>query len=344
MSVVKVIHGGLSTTIQDFGRPGLRHLGIPAGGAMDRISHELANRLIGNAADAASLEMTFSGDELEWSDDGYIAITGADLSPVISCGPEAGRAVPQHTPVIIRGGTRIRFQTAGRGFRCYLAIAGGFDVPAIMGSRATYLRAGVGGFKGRTLQTSDELPAAEPDRNAKMLAQSLGLILDDKSAFTAPSWFVRPLDLPTTPTVVLRVLRGTHCGFLTEDSQRVFWCSEFEVTPQSDRMGYRMSGNSLKFDIREELLSEGVAAGTVQLPSDGNPILLMADCAPTGGYPRIAHVISADLPIAAQLRPGQKVLFRETDIASAQQIVRRQRVQLEQALLMAKICSTSAAP
>ena len=213
MSIVKVIRAGLSTSIQDLGRPGLRHFGIPVGGAMDRLSCELANRLIGNVPEAAALEMTLSGDELEWTDDSLIAITGADLTPVVSGGLEAGRAVPQHTPVLIRGGTRISFQTARRGCRCYLAIAGGFDAPLIMGSRATYLRARVGGFNGRTLQRGDELPVGQPGRDVNTFTESLGLGLRDQSALSAPSWFVRPLDLPSQLTVMLRVLRGTHFDF-----------------------------------------------------------------------------------------------------------------------------------
>ncbi len=337
MSVIKVIRAGLSTTIQDSGRFHLRHFGIPAGGAMDRLSCELSNRLIGNAAHAAVLEMTLSGDELEWSDDSLIAITGADLSPILSSGHEAGRAVPQHTPVLIRGGTRIHFQTARRGCRCYLAIAGGFDVPEIMGSRATYLRAGVGGLHGRKLQAGDELPAGSSAADIRSRAESLGLFLSEQATFSAPLWFVRTLDLPSSPTVTLRVLRGTHFDWLREDSRNEFWNSAFRVSSQSDRMGYRMSGQSLQFEVREELLSDGIAVGTVQVPSDGNPILLMADCAPTGGYPRIAHVISADLPLAAQLRPGQRIVFCETNMANAQQAARQQRKELEQAIVMARL-------
>jgi len=335
LSVIKVIRGGLSTTVQDSGRPDLRHFGIPVGGAMDRLSCELANRLVGNPAQAAVLEMTLSGDELEWSDDSLIAITGADLSPVVSSGPEVGRAVPQQTPVLIRGGTRIHFQTARRGCRCYLAIVGGFDVPEIMGSRATYLRAGVGGLHGRTLQAGDELSVGATTDGIRSRAESMGLALPEQATLSAPSWFVRTLDLPSSPTVTLRVLRGTHFDWLREDSRNEFWNSAFLVSSQSDRMGYRMSGQSLQFEIREELLSDGIAVGTVQVPSDGNPILLMSDCAPTGGYPRIAHVILADLPLAAQLRPGQKIVFCETDITNAQQAARQQRKELEQAIVMA---------
>ena len=335
MSVLKVIRAGLSSTVQDSGRPHLRHLGIPPGGAMDRCSYELANRLIGNVGHAAVLEMTLSGDELEWCDDSLIAITGADLSPVVSCGPEAGRAVPQLTPVMVQSGTRIHFQTARRGCRCYLAVAGGFDVPLIMGSRATELRARVGGFRGRTLQAGDEVPMGLSAPDIHALALSLGLRLSGQAALSASSWFVRPLDLPTSPTVTLRVLRGTHFECLTEISQTAFRSSAFLVTSQSDRMGYRLLGDSLNFEVQNELLSDGIAVGTVQLPPDGNPILLMADCAPTGGYPRIAHVISADLPVAAQLRPGQKIVFCETDLESAQKFARQQREMFERAILMA---------
>jgi len=327
MSIVRVLRAGLSTTVQDLGRPTLREYGVPCGGAMDRLSHELANRLVGNPATAATLEMTLTGDELEWPDGGLIAITGADMMPVVCNGGVQGGFVPLQTPVLISPGRRIRFGTARRGCRCYVAVAEGFDVPEVMGSRATYLRALLGGFLGRTLQAGDEIPVGFSDRQAMLSGATGDVVL-------APKWFVRLLELPDPAAAVsLRAVRGTHFDLLSTQSQASLWSDSFLVSARSDRMGYRLSGNRLATESTADLLSEGTAIGTLQLPPDGDPILLMADSAPTGGYARIAHVITADLPLAAQLRPGQMVHFKETTIQTAHAMLRQQRNDLEKAML-----------
>lgn len=333
MMIVRVLRSGLSSTIQDLGRPNLRHYGVPVGGALDRPSHELANRLVGNLANAATVEMTLTGDELEWPNSGLIAITGADMSPVISNEGIDNTRVPQHCPVMIRAGTRIRFGAARRGCRCYLAVAGGFDVPVVMGSRSTYLRAGVGGVHGRALKMGDEIQLGDFKEHASHPGTG-----SDQS-FSAPPWFIRTIDLPSASTVVLRTLRGSHFTRMTDESQSSFLHDEFEITPQSDRMGYRITGPRLRLEVVDELSSEGLVCGTIQLPPDGNPILLMADSAPTGGYHRIGQVITADISLAAQLRPGQSVAFREVSLPEAQQIAAQQRQMLENALLIAGLTS-----
>jgi len=341
VNVVRILRSGLSTTIQDLGRPHLRHFGIVRGGAMDQVSHELANGLVGNLADAATLEMTLSGDELEFSAESVIAITGADLRPVITGAHGQETVVPQHRPVLVRAGTRIRFQTTFRGCRCCVAVAGGFDVPMIMGSRSTYLRAGIGGHCGRTLQSGDELPLGMAGYVPAVIARLNDEDLFRASFLLAPPWFVRPLDLPPPGTVVLRVIRGHHFRSLTANSCAEFWESRFAVSAQSDRMGYRLTGTSLAMELNEERLSEGVSVGTLQLPPDGNPILLMADSAPTGGYPRIAHVIAADLSTAAQIRPGTSVQFQEVTLSQAHSLLRKQRDDLSRSLIMAELLSRS---
>ena len=339
MNVVRVLRSGLATTVQDSGRPHLRHFGIVQGGAMDRVSHELANRLVGNQTNAATLEMTLNGDELEWPTEAVIAITGADLGPVITSTLGEGTAVPQHRPVFVRAGTRIRFHAAIRGCRCFVAVAGGFDVPVVMGSRSTYLRAGIGGHCGRILQSSDELPLGTPG----CVPAAIDLLVREpslrESAFLAPNWFVRPIDLPPTGTATLRIIRGAHFDRLKAVSRANFWEAQFAVSAQSDRMGYRLTGSRLSEDVSEELLSEGTTVGTLQLPPDGNPILLMADSAPTGGYPRIAHVIAADLPTAAQIRPGQSVQFQEVTLTKAHSLLKQQRDELNHSLIMAELLS-----
>lgn len=341
MNVVRVLRGGLATTVQDLGRPHLRHFGIVRGGAMDQVSHELANRLVGNQADAATLELTLSGDELEFSAESVIAITGADLRPVITSSLGEGTAVPQHRPVLVRAGTRIRFHTALRGCRCCVAVAGGFDVPVVMGSRSTWLRAGIGGHCGRTLQSGDELPLGIPGYVPPVIDRLNRENLPGGSAFLAPQWFVRPLDPAPSGLVTLRVIRGAHFDRLNALSRAELWESQFAVSAQSDRMGYRLTGTGLSLDVSEELLSEGITVGTLQLPPDGNPILLMADSAPTGGYPRIANVIAADLPTAAQIRPGQSVQFQEVTLTQAHSLLKKQRDELSRSLIMAELMSRS---
>lgn len=328
MSIVRVIRAGLLTTVQDPGRPGFRQFGVPTGGAMDSFSHELANRLVGNSPTAATLEMTLSGDELEFLAPTLIAITGAEFSPITTNSEQL--SVPQNKPVHVSAGTRIRFQTAQRGCRCYLAVAGGFSVPEIMGSRSTLLRAKLGGLQGRALKSGDELSVgdfkgAEPDV----------AFVNERAAISFPAWFVRPLALPAGDVVTLRVLPGEHSSMISAESQSRFRDESFLITSQSDRMGYRLAATPLMLENTSDMLSEGTAMGTVQLPPDGRPILLMADSAPTGGYRRIAHVISADLPLAAQARPGQFLRFLETTMEEARILFQKQRADLDHAITMA---------
>ena len=328
MSIVRVIRAGLLTTIQDLGRPGFRQFGVPTGGAMDRFSHELANRLVGNLPTAATLEMTLSGDELEFLGPTLIAITGGEFSPITTNMEQL--SIPQNKPVHVSAGTRIRFQTAQRGCRCYLAVAGGFSVPEIMGSRSTLSSAQLGGLQGRALKSGDELPVGD------LKSAGPGLVaVKEHVAISFPAWFVRPLALPAGDMVTLRVLPGGHSSMMSAESQLRFRDESFLITSQSDRMGYRLAATPLILENTSDMLSEGTAMGTVQLPPDGRPILLMADSAPTGGYRRIAHVISADLPLAAQVRPGQFLRFLETTMEEARSLFQKQRANLDHAITMA---------
>jgi len=328
MRIVRVIRAGLLTTIQDLGRPGFRQFGVPTGGAMDRFSHELANRLVGNSPTAATLEMTLSGDELEFPDATLIAITGGQFSPITN--DLQPFSIPQNCPVRVPAGTRMRFQTAHRGCRCYLAVAGGFSVPEIMGSRSTLLRAQLGGLHGRSLKSGDELPVGDIRSAELPLA-----VVNERAEVSFPGWFVRPLALPVGDEVALRILPGEHFSMMSTESQRRFFEESFLITSQSDRMGYRLAATPLTLENTSDMLSEGTAVGTVQLPPDGRPILLMADSAPTGGYRRIAHVISADLQLAAQARPGQFLKFIETTMEEARSLFQQQRADLDHAITMA---------
>ena len=333
MNQVRIIRSGLCSTVQDTGRVRFRHLGVAVGGAMDPMMHELANQLVANTAALATIEMTLTGDEMEFGADTLIAITGADMIPVLCHNGAGPRLVAQHCPVAIPAGSSLCFQSARRGCRSYMAIAGGVDVPVVMESRSTVLRADFGGYRGRKLAAGDELPIGIPSTTGdRILAQLLS-----PGGSTQPRWFVRPRDLPDPEVAVLRIVAGTHTSCLDPSELSRLSDSVFRVSSQSDRMGYRLIDHLLELEQREELISEGTVPGTIQLPPDGNPILLMADCAPTGGYPRIGHVISADLGSAAQLRPGQSVRFVMVTLKQAQNAFRQQRQDLAKALAMAKL-------
>ena len=337
MNRVHIIRAGLYSTLQDRGRAGFRHLGVPLSGAMDQISHELANRIVGNSVDAVTIEMTLTGDEIEFVEDTLIAITGADMSPVLHDKHDSSQSVAQHCPIVIPAGSHIRFQAARRGCRCYVAIAGGIDVPVVMGSRSTLLRSAFGGYNGRMLTAGDDLAIGVPSETGRKTFERLSAELSDNGRTVKAHWFVRPVDLPNPDHATLRIVSGTHTSRLTPSGLDRLVNSEFRVASQSDRMGYRLTDQQIELEHHEELLSEGVTPGTIQLPPDGNPILLMADCAPTGGYPRIGHVVSADLGIAAQLRPGQLVRFAMVTLDQAQVFYRQQRLILTKALRMADL-------
>lgn len=337
MNEIHILRSGLCSTVQDRGRAGFRHIGVPLGGALDSMAHELANRLVGNSVDAAAIEMTLTGDEIKFTHDTLIAITGADMAPTLHDSSDLSQPVAQHCPRLIPAGSRIRFQTARRGCRCYLAIAGGVDVPVVMGSRSTVLRAAFGGHGGRMLTAGDDLAIGTPSEAGRQTLERLWAERSGTGRQVHPHWFVRPIDLPNPDIATLRIVSGTHTACLCSSGLERLRDATFRVSSQSDRMGYRLIDQRLELEHGEELLSEGVIPGTIQLPPDGNPILLMADCAPTGGYPRIGHVISADLGIAAQLRPGQLVRFAMVTLDQAQLIFRQQRLMLTKALNMADL-------
>ncbi|HQZ64325.1 MAG TPA: biotin-dependent carboxyltransferase family protein [Planctomycetaceae bacterium] len=333
MTRIRILRAGLSTTVQDRGRTHLRHLGVPVGGAMDLLSHDLANRLVGNPAEAATLEMTLTGDEIEFVDDTLIAITGADTQPEMSHPDSHRLALAQHCPIVVRSGGRIRFQAARRGCRCYVAIAGGINVPVVLGSRSTLLRAALGGHCGRIVAAGDELVTGDVLGPSQSLIKTLIHVAPPSSEVLQPHWLVRPEELPHSDIATLRIVPGSHASWLTKAEWENLQDINFVVSSKSDRMGFRLTGHQLAITHPEELQSEGVVPGTIQVPPDGNPILLMADCAPTGGYPRIGHVITADLGIAAQMRPSQSVRFVTVTMEQAQTLVRQQRNRLNTSIL-----------
>jgi antagonist of KipI len=304
---IRVIRPGLLTTVQDLGRWGKQRYGVVVGGAMDPFALRMANLLVGNEEGAAALEMTLLGPTLQFEQDSLIALCGGEFHPQFD-----DNTMPTWRPVFIKKGSSLNFGSAVSGTRGYLAIAGGIDVPIVLGSRSTYLHGKFGGYEGRAIKEGDLL------RIAPTLAVSP----------QSCNWRIGSLipaydDFPT-----LRVILSSEFDWLAPKSQEQLFSAEFEVTPQSDRMGYRLSGPRLELTSSRELISEAVCPGTIQVPADGQPILLMADCATTGGYPKAASVASVDLPLAAQLRPGSKLRFTAISPAEAQSLLRQREADI----------------
>lgn len=298
-----VIRAGMLTTVQDLGRWGYQHSGVPVAGPMDWYSHRLANQLLGNEMTAAALEITLIGPELEAVEPATCVVQGARFDATVN-----GKPVNVASPFIVRGGQRLRFGARQRGSRATLAVLGGFDLPAEFASRSTSLVSGMGPFNGRALQPGDVLPVATPPPSAHV---STG----------------RPLTMPEGGAV-LRVIRGPHEGRFTPAALEQLFTARFTVTLQSNRMGYRLEGPLLAHSESADILSDATPIGSLQVPPSGHPILLMADRQTTGGYPKIGTVITADLPMAGQLAPGHWIEFRECTRSDAIAALREQEAAL----------------
>ena len=320
---LRILRPGLLTTVQDLGRPGYQKDGIVVGGAMDATALRVANLLVGNADDAAGLEITLLGPRIRFEADHLIALTGAHLSPTLN-----GQPVQPNRPVWVAAGTELAFGAPVAGCRAYLAVAGGLAIAPVLGSRATYLRAGFGGWQGRALRAGDALPCADPTPVGHKLMQQLKQ--GAAPAGWAPArWTPGPALGPTPrPQPTIRALRGPEYGQFSAASQRDFWQRSFTVTPEADRMGYRLQGPELTRTTAAELLSSAVTLGTVQVPAGGQPIVLLADRQTTGGYPRLAQVITADFSALAQAAPGALIRFQEVSLVEAQALYLAQERQL----------------
>jgi KipI family sensor histidine kinase inhibitor len=282
---VTVMRPGLFTTIQDRGRWGHQSDGVPVGGALDRVSHGAANALVGNDADAATLEIALLGPEIRFESDAVVAVTGADLGARVD-----GSEVTPNSSVACRRGSVLRFGERRSGARAYVGFDGGLDVDRVLGSRATTVLCGLGGVDGRALVAGDRLPLGVSQRPGR-----LRRVVD-----AAP--------MPRSGARV-RVLPGPHQEFFPDHAFDRLQRTRFIVTPRSDRMGYRLEGARLPRLERREMISDAAFVGGIQVPSSGEPIVLMADRQTTGGYPQIATVITADLPLAGQLAPGDWIEF-----------------------------------
>ena len=298
---VTILKPGMLTTIQDLGRWGHQDRGVPVGGPMDADSHRLANALVGNDSRAAALEVTLLGPEIRIDAPTTVAVTGADLSATVD-----GAAMPFNTPRHCPAGTTIRFGPRCAGTRAYVAFDGGIDVPLSLGSRATHVLSGLGGLDGRALQAGDRVALGAAPAASSRTAQ----------ARPAPE---------ASPGVRLRVLPGPQHDHFDDDALDMLQRTRFIISPQSDRMGYRLMGEYDSPRVpRGDMISDATFVGGVQVPPSGDPILLMADRQTTGGYPQIATVITADLPKAGQLAPGDWIEFSVCTRAEAIVALREQ--------------------
>jgi antagonist of KipI len=318
---INVLKPGLLTTVQDEGRFGYQKTGLVASGALDAAALRTANLLVGNPTGAAGLECTLRGPTLRFEADALLALTGADLAASID-----GQPVPPGRPVAVRAGTMLAFGAPKASGRAWLAVAGGVAVPPVLGSRATYLRAALGGLAGRALRAGDELPVGEWPATGRRLFELLKPQL--AAGWAAARWYAAPVPLaqPGKP-LWLRALPAPEYEQFDLASQRAFWEEEFTVTPAADRMGARLSGPALRRIASAELLSSAVTFGTVQVPAGGQPIVLLADRQTTGGYPRLAQVITADLGRLAQALPGTRLRFQLVVLAEAQALYLAQEQQ-----------------
>jgi biotin-dependent carboxylase-like uncharacterized protein len=318
---ITVIKPGLLSSFQDLGRHGYQHLGVPVGGAMDARAHRLANMLVGNDTDCATLEVTLSGPTLQFDQPACIAITGALLQPALN-----GRPVPNSRPLVVRPGDVLTFGQRQQGLRAYIAWHGGIELDYALESCSTYLRGKMGGYHGRALQKGDTLVLLKNLQNAHL--DALAKALWDQKIYL-------PAALTPQPRTTVRAMRGAHTPLFTDTSLNDFFSRTYRIGAQSERMGYRLDGPALALREPAQLLSEATSFGTVQVPADGQPIVLMADRQSTGGYPKIAHVASADLPLIAQSMPGDELSFTEISLDQAQELdAQREQAfaQLHQAL------------
>lgn len=299
-AVLEVLKPGALTTVQDLGRSGRQHQGISVGGAMDRQAARVANVLLGNDENAPLLEAVLTGPEVKFLRDTWVAVTGARV-----------REVPGWRPLRVRAGQVLSLLELTRGGCVYLAVAGGLDIAPVLGGAGTSLRAGLGGWNGRALKAGDRLASC-----SRTIEAANGW------------WAATDFDATEIGEVTVRCLPGPQWGWFSETTRRMFFTESFTITPKSDRMGLRLDGPVLKTDEQRDLVSEGVGFGTVQVPPDGKPIVLMADRQTIGGYPKIGHVIAADLSKLAQTRPGGRVRFKETTLGEARALYFKQEQSL----------------
>lgn len=323
MSALKVTDGGFCTTVQDLGRFGCQAMAVPVCGVRDANALRLANRLVGNEEGMEGLDIVFSGPAFEVAADSVrIALAGAEVALEIEVpGAKKNRLIPAGESVRLERGTRFSVGSFSDSFCCVLAVEGGFAVEKILGSRSTCIAGKFGGFEGRRLQAGDSLPLGQES-------------VAKRSERVLPGWFYRA---GTDGRAVIRVVPGPQEEYFTAEARETFYASRYTVTAQSNSMGLRLEGPSLKHSSRGfNLVSDGIVTGAIQVPGNGMPIILFNDHQITGGYPKIATVISTDLATLGRLGPGAEISFKPLTVAAAEQVRRNHENNFQQ--MCGQIC------
>lgn len=306
MKRIRVDHGGLLTTVQDLGRYGFQQYGVSVSGAMDAYSIQLANLLVGNEPGEAALECTFAGPELTFLGRCVFAVAGGDLEPLLN-----GKRIASHAALEAEKGDVLQLRSAKAGMRAYIAFAGGIDVMPVMNSKSTYLKAGFGGFEGRKLMKEDCLKIGGSEDPYRFQTVPFRDTILSRSRET------------------LRVVWGPEKERFSAKSLKTFLGETFTLSNQCDRMGYRLDGPVLEHVDGADILSGGITLGAVQVPGHGHPIIMMADRQTIGGYTKIANVITADIDLLAQMKPGDPVRFEAVSVQEAQTFLRERQEKIE---------------
>ncbi|KAB3531496.1 5-oxoprolinase subunit C family protein [Alkaliphilus serpentinus] len=307
MTKIQILKAGILTTIQDFGRIGYQQYGIPTSGGMDLYSLELANLLVGNQATEGALEFTMMPPSIAFHGEVDFAVTGGDFQPLLNNHP-----ITMYQTQRAYRGDILSFKGLKSGCRGYLAVAGGFDIPIIMGSKSTYLRGAFGGLEGKRLKDGDLLQLNKPTEKPIINRIPHNMIPDY-----------------TVTNRTIRVVMGPEDDTFTPEGKEVFLHSQYQLTNQADRMGLRFDGPKVSHTKAADIVSGGINLGAIQVPGEGKPIIMMADHQTTGGYTKIANVISVDIPYLAQLKPGDSISFKEVSIEEAQELLAMQRSKID---------------
>jgi antagonist of KipI len=299
MKLFSVLKPGLFTTVQDLGRYGYLRFGVPISGAMDQFSLVAANVLVGNKSDDACLETTIMGPELQALGETQVAVTGANCSPRIN-----GEDVPMWRTLQLQKDDVVSFRNMHTGCRAYLSIRGGVNTPLVLGSRSTYVRGGFGGLEGRRLRGDDVIEGFD--------------VLPPDAGYSMPKQLVPRF----SDHVKVRAVLGPQAEMFTERGVSVFFSGLFRVSADADRMGYRLEGLRVELEGKADIVSDALLPGAVQIPKDAKPIIIMRDAQTTGGYPKIAVAIAADLSVLGQLKPGCSVTFFKVTLREAEERTR----------------------
>lgn len=309
MGEIKIRKSGLLTLIQDHGRYGYQQFGVPVSGVMDGFSHRVANILVGNNENDAVLEITIMGPEIEFMNDSIIAITGGNLSPNLN-----GNSVSMWESIHVKKGDILSFGSIKNGCRSYISFLGGIQVEKVMGSSSTYVKAKIGGLHGESLKKGDTLKIGD-----------LGNKIESTKYKKLPHEY-----MPTySSKLEIRVVLGPQDDYFTQSGLDKFLSNEYKVTNECDRMGYRLEGEPIEHINGGDIISDGINFGAIQIPSHGQPIIMMSDRQTAGGYTKIANVISVDLSKIAQAKPGDFIEFKKISIYEAQKLLKEMEETIE---------------